>query len=351
MTARGGWWTSSEGQRFDGGRRHPERYRAHRSDRGVVYGLGVPARSNSFQRLVLTIHQHLAGDAVVEESAMLPSISIGALREVDVLIRSSVGPYPVLIGVEATARKRPADTTWVEQMIAKHADLPTTKLVLVCEAGFTANARHRAERDHVAVLAREELDTQDPQHALLAQLSTLWPKVVTLKPEQAQVMLRSTTGETRPVDNLPLDTTLRTEIGQACVTLEELALAWARQGQLLDLVTRLRQLDHDTAIAWYGRSEFPPRIRAEGVEQALYLRDEGAPAEWMVTTTAIGGIATVEVGEIPLTHGRLGEIAFATGTGRLGQREVTAVISDGKLTIQPVSASATDETGGDEIRR
>ena len=84
----------------------------------------VPRRTNLFQRVVLTIHEHVAEGASVEESAMLPSVSTAELREVDVVIHASAGPYPFLIRIEATARKRPADTPWVEQMIPSTTTSP-----------------------------------------------------------------------------------------------------------------------------------------------------------------------------------------------------------------------------------
>jgi hypothetical protein len=42
-----------------------------------------------------------------------------------------------------------------------------------------------------------------------------------------------------------------------------------------------------------------------------------------------------------LTHRRLGEIAFAYGTGRVGDQNLMAVVNDGKLTIRPAPSSAS----------
>lgn len=301
----------------------------------------VPRRTNLFQRVVLTIHEHVAEGATVEESAMLPSVSTGELREVDVVIHASAGPYPFLIGIEATARKRPADTPWVEQMIAKHDDLPTSKLVLVCEAGFTANARCRAGMAQIVVLTPEELDTADPQQGVLARLVTLWPKFVTLKAEKAQLLLRDADGKTRVVRDLGLDTAICGESGEPTITLGELVVASAEQGHLLPLVEDLRRLDHDAQLAFFARGDQPPQIRRDGVERSLYFQDGDRPAEWTVEKTQIEGLAVIEIGEIPLTHRRLGEIAFAYGTGRVGDQNLMAVLNDGKLTIRPAPSSAS----------
>ena len=65
----------------------------------------MPKRSNQFQRLIVSIHHALAGDrAVVEESRELRDRVTGTLREVDIVIESAVGDYPVFLCVECCDR-------------------------------------------------------------------------------------------------------------------------------------------------------------------------------------------------------------------------------------------------------
>jgi hypothetical protein len=94
---------------------------------------------------VQIIYEHMGGDAVVEASGMLPH-RLGGEREVDVVIRSQMAGHEIIVSVEAAARGRIADVTWVEQLVAKHRYLPTTKLVLVSESGFYNPARKRLKR-------------------------------------------------------------------------------------------------------------------------------------------------------------------------------------------------------------
>jgi len=54
----------------------------------------------------------MAGGATVTESDFLVNRVTGERREVDVVIRLEVGPYPVMVCVEATSGKRRADSTW-----------------------------------------------------------------------------------------------------------------------------------------------------------------------------------------------------------------------------------------------
>lgn len=105
----------------------------------------MPKRSNQFQRLILLINNCLAGNAQVQESAMLQDKISGDFREVDILISTKSSSYDVLIAFEVVARSRKADTPWVESMYSKHSSLATDKLILVSEKGFTSTALKKAK--------------------------------------------------------------------------------------------------------------------------------------------------------------------------------------------------------------
>jgi hypothetical protein len=105
----------------------------------------MPPRSNILQRLVVEIHKDLGAHWNVVESRPLTDARTGQEREVDVIAQGTVGGYPITISIEVRDRGRPADVCWVESMVQKHADLPTTKLILWSSSGFTAAARRKAE--------------------------------------------------------------------------------------------------------------------------------------------------------------------------------------------------------------
>jgi hypothetical protein len=90
----------------------------------------------------------MAGDAEVVESDEPEHEVTGSPREVDVTIRSRVAGVEAVIGVEATSVARGVDVPWVEQKILKHQHLPTNKLVLVSEHGFSADAKKLADSYH-----------------------------------------------------------------------------------------------------------------------------------------------------------------------------------------------------------
>ena len=106
---------------------------------------------------------------------MLPSRSTGAPREVDVVIRSNQSGYEVVVSVEAIARSRKANREWVDQMVGKHADLPTSKLALVSEKGFTKDARAAALANHAVPLAPEDLAGKDGARKVVKAIPSLWP--------------------------------------------------------------------------------------------------------------------------------------------------------------------------------
>ena len=114
--------------------------------------------------------------------------SDGASREVDVVIRSEIAGYETIVAVEATDRRRPADRTWVEQVVAKHRYLPTSLLVLVSRSGFTKTALEHAERENAVPLALDSIDP-DEEGVVLKRLTRISPRTLRITPQRASVLL------------------------------------------------------------------------------------------------------------------------------------------------------------------
>jgi hypothetical protein len=118
----------------------------------------VPQRSNSFQKLVKTIKEHLSdNDAHVRESALLNDLITGKPREVDVCITRVVAGETVCISIECRDSARPAAVGWVEEMFAKHQALPTHYLLLASRNGFTKQAKLKAEALNIGTAHLGEL--------------------------------------------------------------------------------------------------------------------------------------------------------------------------------------------------
>jgi hypothetical protein len=294
----------------------------------------MPRRTNVFQEVVAIIHQHMAEGATVEESAVLKSSPAGVEREVDVVIRSRTAGHDIVVSVEATARARPVDISWVEGMVAKHADLPTSKLVLVSESGFTKEARRRAEEKLAVALAPEDIAVDDREHAVLGRLTSLWPKQVTMTARQTQLLLRVSADETLIVRDVALDTMLCLDDRTPAVTLGDIVVAWAENGGLHPLVQEMSSMTEDTHQEFFARSEKPPAVRLDNRVQALFFRANSEQQWYRVEKTQIEGDAAIEVGEIPLRHQRLGEVSFAYGEGTIGTRSALAVVTQDRITVR-----------------
>lgn len=117
----------------------------------------MPRRGNPFQSLVRALHQQAPSGAQVRESVELQDRVTGQLREVDVVIELDVRGHPVVVSIECVDRKRPAGVPWVDQMIEKHTDLSTNKLVLVSASGFTDPAIRKADAKGVETEALQGL--------------------------------------------------------------------------------------------------------------------------------------------------------------------------------------------------
>jgi len=116
----------------------------------------MPKRSNAFQKLIALVNKQLVQHPDVEESPLLTDSVTCELREVDVLITTSVASYEIRVALECIDRKRKADVTWVEEMFQKHQHLPTDKLILVSRSGFSSAAIHKSQFLNITALALEE---------------------------------------------------------------------------------------------------------------------------------------------------------------------------------------------------
>lgn len=175
----------------------------------VRYVSTMPRRTNVFQQVVRIIHEHLAADAaeVVESDELVDNAS-GAKREVDVTLTSEVAGQRIVISVEATAQSRRASVTWVDGMLAKHSTLPTNKLVLVSQAGFSKLARDRAAAHGAVTLQPQDLDGDDASQAVLSRLGAVTLRLTRFKTLESSVSFKRPDGHVTDFIPLPSNTAL-----------------------------------------------------------------------------------------------------------------------------------------------
>jgi hypothetical protein len=101
----------------------------------------MPQRSTPFQAIVRLVREHLAQPGVtITESKFLRDAVLRIDREVDVVIEGEFDGEPVVVSIEVNERGRRAGLPWVQEMIRKHRNLPTNRLILLSKAGFTSPA-------------------------------------------------------------------------------------------------------------------------------------------------------------------------------------------------------------------
>jgi hypothetical protein len=308
----------------------------------------MPKRTNLFQEVVEIIHRHMAGDAEVEASAMLPSRSTGALREVDVVIRGKQAGHETLVSVEAvSSRSRKANREWVDRMLGKHDDLPTNKLVLVSEKGFTKDARERALAAGAVPLAPEDLEGDNPESAVIKALPALWPKVVTLKPEELGVKFAD--------DDAP---TTGWEIDPPIVVLDDSRVVgnlWefvklAYHENWVDLMQQIGVADvtedetRSFRLHMEGQGGEDVAINLDDRPHPIYLLNANGRA-YSLTWIEAKGTLEIRPSKIPLKAARLGEVEmnFAFGEGQVAGRDALLVLTEGSggkatltLRIRPI---------------
>jgi len=281
----------------------------------------------------------MAGEATVEESAMLESRA-GGEREVDVAISSEVAGHKVTVSVEATASRRPATVEWVERMVKKHESLPTSKLVLVSESGFTSTARTFAEQQGVVTLEPKDIEGPDRSYVIVNRLKAIWPKLVELTPESAKVWVKKPNGQTVWF-KAPADLDILLEDGSELpAPLYQLvrSIVEGRWDKIIEDIG-LRDITED-------RDEFfvlfvePVNPRIDGIEVSLFARyqDETGSELHSIERIEVSGRAVITVRQVDLSHASLGDIEFAHGNTTFPKGPALVVATEdkqgGKLTLR-----------------
>jgi hypothetical protein len=281
----------------------------------------VPKRTNLFQDVVSVIYEHLAGKAVKEESAMLVNRLTGEEREVDVVLRTTTAGHETVIAIEAAGRTRRAAVDWVEQMIGKHKNLPTDKVVLVSEAGFTHQAETLAAAENMVTLTPTELAGDDPAYRIVNAVPSLWPKTISLTPESAprcgsSAPAKASSGLGRPPISMSSVATGRRR--QRCCRSTPICSTsnFERVAEQIGLADIAEDMERFFTLTVGPGWE----VRIDDRPQRLYARWDDrpdGPELHAIDALEFIGKAFIRVGEIKLTHKQLGaiDVNYAYGEG------------------------------------
>jgi hypothetical protein len=190
----------------------------------------MPKRYNIFQDLIASIHKQLASSCQIAESEMFIDPSSGQAREVDLVVRSRVAGYEVVISVECTDRRRLASVEWVEQMCCKHRDLPTNKLVLVSKSGYTKTALLKGRS-----LGAELLSIEAAKRVDWAKYVDRYSRLFLMAVDILTVVVPVSTTYTAdsPYRGIPMKTEFWDSEGKFHATAQEIANAFLNKEQIL----------------------------------------------------------------------------------------------------------------------
>jgi hypothetical protein len=291
----------------------------------------MPKRTNTFQRVVAILHQQLAEGATTEESAIMSDRVTGDKKEVDVVIRANVAGYRMVLSVEATMSK--AARPWVEQMIEKHRNLDTNRLILVSERGASPAALRYAGSQGVALLVPEVLNGPDPAFKVVTRLQSLWPKGFSLTCERIWITVERADGRlVRLVEDAPDDLGIYDSAGhEICNPLHLFGAIFANNGPWVVEAIGLAEIDSDRDEYFLGGCRDPHTGRLKPDDPAplpLCLMWTETHELHRITKIEFSGRAVVRVAEFRLTHWRLGETGVAYAEGRLGDDRALLVIGE-----------------------
>ncbi|WP_433683373.1 restriction endonuclease [Nocardia sp. CA-119907] len=292
----------------------------------------MPKRTNLFQQVVTVIYEHLADGASMESSAELLNRFTGKKREVDVVLRTKAAGHELVIGIEATSRQsKPASVEWVEDMVGKHKNLPTDKVILISESGFTEQARDLAIKEYMVPISPEILGAGDPTFKIVNAVRSLWPKQVNLTPERYRVLV-DFPGEGVIAFLAPDNLDVFAEDG-SFVPLKPIVQAlieghWPQIIQQIDLVNIEEDFD-GFAVIGVGPDW---TIKVDGEQHYLYVRYvEGEKTELQrIDGLEITAKAEIRVAEIAMHHRRLAEIgvSYSYGEGYIGSTPALIVATE-----------------------
>lgn len=305
------------------------------------YAFRVPRRSNLFQEVVAIIYRHLADGEEPKESEVLLNRVTGRKREVDVVLRSSADGHEFVIGVEAASRGRrrllsgrkskPISVEWVEQMIGKHKNLPTDKVILVSESGFTAQAYELAIAENMVPISPEMLGEGDPTFRIVNSVRSLWPKQVDLTPESYRVWVE-VPGEGIKWWDAPPNMDVFAADGSSFVLIQLVqALIHGAWDQIIDQIG-LADIaeDLETTAEMQVGPEWTIKIGEE--THSLYVRPAGGEATELhrIDGLQITAKAVIRVTEIELNHRRLAaiDLHYSFGEGLIGTTPALIVATE-----------------------
>jgi hypothetical protein len=296
----------------------------------------MPKRSTPFQAIVRLVRQHFAQPGVtVTESKMLRDAGLGIEREVDIVIEGELDGEPMVISVEVIEHSRAASLPWVQEMLRKHRDLPTNRLLLVSKSGFSRNALAAIEPEagRVQALMPEVIEVDGE-----TVVKRLFLDAIDYNPTRCNVHVRDDTGRVVVVGE-PL-THIYAEDGTLLGPLSYLV----QDTMGLDAVPRLLSLEahkhpEKDQVKAFSFNVPMPRL-------GYYLKKMETGELHLIEELEIWGDFAVSQTEIPLTLTNLGgRIYGAAEVPIAGRPSVWVGTTNHEMQTTTISWQTTDAHG------
>lgn len=260
---------------------------------------------------------------------MLRDLDAEIDREVDVTITAEVDGRSVTIGVEATAASRAADLGWVDEMLGKHASLPTN-LILVSQSGFTPQARKKAENRGAIPLEPKDMVEGDPAYTVVNRLKRVWGKTVYLTPRNFAVVVSLRNGQTAQPPITDYETPLFRGDGATYLAINrEVESRFEKNFPVIAEGVGLRDIAETTDKKVHLTLDGWTLVGDDGDEQPICVQWTGGPDNgsdlYPVERIEVKADTRIEVNPIDLTHKKLsgsgpkiGKVAVSYGTEDTG---------------------------------
>jgi hypothetical protein len=294
----------------------------------------MPKRTNDFQRLIGVIQSHLDPGVRVEEPAFLIDRITEAEREVDIVVRGSVGGHAVVISIECHDRARTDHVGWVEEMHGKHLRLPTNVLILASHSGFSEEAIKVAEVHGIRCFVFDDVDVSSPDR-IFPDTQSLWGKTWTIGIDGVSITVDASGSLPRETGPASPDFQLFLEGGTPLCSAAEMVTALVNNDRLQERIAAEIQPQHTfLELGWIG-----PLLG-----HRIYLRREDPPPSCMRPIERFNVVArcSVTVHPFPLQYGQYGGVRVAWGKGTMLGRLLMLVVTKDEKGISRLTMKELD---------
>jgi hypothetical protein len=291
--------------------------------------VGMPKRSNEFQRLVAMLTALSSEGATVHESVEVMEIASKTPREVDVVAVGKVAGHQSIVCIECRDWKRPQDAQWVEQARTKFDDLGANVRVLVSSSGFTKLALEKAARHNIKTITPGEVTTEFVGNVVnSADRAEYWHWVTLVQKAEVVITRDGVTQQQELPGNVPVFRADGSEISM----LEDLVI------HVVQIHTRAHDQWEEAfrkgeELYGKGRGKYiatgdGPKPRSNG--QKVYVKGishvTGEEELFDIANVIVTFQAERTVADVPLTHGKYEGTYYSTGSAPLGDHNTVQLV-------------------------